>query len=162
MPATITRAADVRAVRAALRAFDATLPQCIADEIAQEAITRTLTRSPRSPVAYARRVARNLALDWLRVQRPVADDTPDLVSDDDLERRCDAAVAIAALRDAPPQHRLLLGRLLYDGLTFDDLVASEVGGSRGRVGDAAWGIGRSRLYKRRQRAVGWLRERLAA
>jgi DNA-directed RNA polymerase specialized sigma24 family protein len=144
-----------------LSGFSRRIPWCVLEELAQEATLRTLQVPADNPAAFARRTARNLAIDWLRRQREEALDEqhaggdPWQVSDARLDVE-------AALSRAPARHRTLLARLYLREESLADLVAEEVGGSREQVGEDVWGRGRDALYKRRRRSLDFFAERLAS
>jgi hypothetical protein len=125
------------------------LPREIREELAQEAILRTLQApNVQSPIRFAVRVARRLAIDTLRHSRSVrqwADRqvTPD--TGETEEQMCEqvdhSRIDLQRLlAEAPPHHREALSQL-------DDRVVD-----LGRDP-----VERDRLYKRRRRALAWAR-----
>jgi DNA-directed RNA polymerase specialized sigma24 family protein len=149
--------------RRAVQRFHSQIPVEVREELAMEAVTRTLeARQMRSPPGFARRVARNLAIDWLRarrevlVERELADPRePSVIAQLDAER------AVSLLARAPRSYRTTLQALFLAEIEVDDLVASECG-EREELTEAAWGQARDRVYKRRARGLRWLRTHLEA
>ena len=164
-PTPLASMADLRRVAAVLRPYRGRLPRCILQEVAQEAIARTITRPDvRSPLSYARRTAVNLAIDCLRKQRltrPLAhhEDMPDPFTDawSGDRRRVGAVIA-----RAPASYGRLLQRHYLEDEPLEAIIAEEVGGTREEVGERRWGLARDAVYKRRMRALCYCRGQLLA
>jgi DNA-directed RNA polymerase specialized sigma24 family protein len=152
-----------RAAKHTLRSFHQ-IPEAVREEIVQEAALRTwIAREVRVPTAFAACVARRLAVDWLRGQRRtggVALEEVDPAEVQPWQRRTEARLELervgAALATAPALHRETLVALVVEERTVEDVLES-----RG-VSRESWGQERDALYKRRTRAVIWLRSALAA
>ncbi len=149
----------------ALGRFRRQIPGAVLDELCQDAALRVFTaRSVRCPTAFAHRVAVRLAIDWLRAAKRAAawservDDGEDGWSR--AEVSLDTSRVLGALREAPPGYRELILRHFVDDLDLGDLARAELA-RRGESGDAAFARARDSLYKRRNRVLAWLRERLA-
>ena len=148
----------------ALSWFRRRIPSMVLDELCQEAAIRTLQAvGVEDPAAFVHQVARRLAVDWLRRRREHSwDDQVERIGDarwaDGVEHRLDAKRVLSVLESAPPAYRALIEALYFRHLDLEDLVRDELASrdeqERPRVRDA--------LYKRRTRALGWLRSRLRA
>jgi DNA-directed RNA polymerase specialized sigma24 family protein len=139
----------------------ASVPACVRQELEQEARLRTLAATGiERPEAFARRVARNLAIDWLRRRRTVPLEEERMEGARCVEERLDVLRLRAVLRSAPEGHRQVLVRLYLQEEAIEVLVAELAGGSREAVGERAWAKARDAVYKRRLRALGWVRERM--
>lgn len=142
------------------------VPVCVRQELEQEARLRTLcAQGVECPEAFARRVARNLAIDWLRRSRMVGLDdalqaTHPALRAAPREHGFDLERLREVLRKAPQRHREVLARLYLQEDPVDALVAESLGASRDDVGEAAWGRARDAVYKRRTRALRWVRDRM--
>jgi len=136
------------------------IPAPVRDELAQEAIARALgVERIDAPVALTRRIARNLAVDWLRHRREESWPEVDVGSDRWQARtdaRLDAARILQVLDTAPPAYREVVRRFFLLEDDVDTLVAEErqPGEERHRVQD--------RIYKRRARGLAWARRHLLA
>jgi DNA-directed RNA polymerase specialized sigma24 family protein len=137
------------------------IPRPVRDELAQETLLRTLRLGDQPldrPRAFVRRVARNLAVDWLRRRRESA--LPDTETGHDRwQARTDArldAQRVLRLLDRSPTYREVLSRCFLEELEVDDLVDAEcaVDEPRHRV--------RDRIYKRRARGLAQARSLLVA
>jgi len=145
--------------RATLAGFHQ-IPHAVRDELAQEAITRAFgVERIDAPAALTRRIARNLAVDWLRRRRE--EGLPDEEMgcsrwSAQLEARLDAARVLRLLDAAPPSYRSVVRRTFLEEEDVDALIDEEIrpGEARHRVQD--------RIYKRRRRGLAWARERLLA
>jgi DNA-directed RNA polymerase specialized sigma24 family protein len=135
------------------------VPAVVQEELAQEAVLRTLIGpAVRHPAAFAGQVARRLAIDWLRRPREVElglTEHPDPGSlERELEARSVVSLLARELRSAPARHREVI-RAVASEVTVDEQLAHH------RVRGSELGRARDVLYKRRRRALGWLRARLA-
>ncbi len=146
-PPLLHRAAQAAARRSLLR-FSRRIPREVRDELCQEAVLRLLTaEGVRSPAAFAWQVARRLALDHLRAERPRAHlpDLPCSRGTREADLRHDVRRVLEAL---PAGHGRALVSMFLEGHDVDDLIPA--GASIDRA--------RSALYKRRARALGHARE----
>lgn len=124
------------------------LPRQDREEIAQEAVTRTIeAENVRRPRAFAMRVARNLAIDLCRQQRARLRAAGRLVEPDPVEPAevVDARHDVAALLEAAPETHAEMLEVLLDE-RFDETHSTPVE--------------RDRQYKRRSRALTWARQTL--
>ncbi|MEZ4240753.1 MAG: hypothetical protein R3F59_32285 [Myxococcota bacterium] len=125
------------------------VPPPVREELVQEAVLRLLlTGGADRPDRFAVHVVRRLAIDWLRRVRPVpldgevAERTPWA---DRVEARLALGRVQSALAGAPAHHREALL------LCADEVAVAEL---------ARTPLLRDRWYKRRRRAIRWLREAL--
>lgn len=136
------------------------IPPPIRDELAQEAALRTWQcAGVTDPAALASRIARNLAVDWLRRQRFVVPLEHDVAGRDPWARadaRLDVARALEALDRAPPTYRHVVSALYVEDRDVGELVDEETSADTLTARHRA----RDRIYKRRRRGLAWLRERL--
>ena len=143
--------------RAATRALAhfRTVPREVREDLAQEAALRTWqTPAVRHPERFATLVARRLAIDWLRRRLDVPTgyvaDVPEVAPwQCQIEARLVLRVVGAAIARAPRLHRETLLLLYVEEQAIEDVVAGEEG--------VAWARQRDLMYKRRRRAVSWLR-----
>lgn len=147
----------------ALAAFRRRIPSAVLDELCQEAAVRTFqAEGVEDSGAFVYRVARRLGLDWLRRRRELAWDmqverTGDARWQDAVECRLDIGRVQQALGEAPEAYRSLIEALYFRYLDLEDLIREELG-TRG--GERDYVRARDVVYKRRNRAIGWLRRRL--
>jgi DNA-directed RNA polymerase specialized sigma24 family protein len=140
------------------------IPATVREEYAQEATLRTLVaREVVDPSRYAARVAKRLAIDWLRRQdEALRPDVSDVQEVSDWQRRVEARMDLArvgaAIETAPRTHRETLVLLYVEEATLAEAVERRVAAEPGA--DPA--RERDRLYKRRTRALSWVRRLLAA
>jgi DNA-directed RNA polymerase specialized sigma24 family protein len=136
------------------------IPATVREELAMEAVARTLEAvEARKPVSFACRVARNLAVDWLRRRREVSLEVEVAGPPPSTLRRLDAERAVQLLERAPEAYQRTLAHLyLWEG-EVDELIRCEVG-EREEIGDTRWRRARDLVYKRRARGLRWLRARL--
>lgn len=149
-------------VARSLRGFRHQIPSQVLEELAQEALLRTLDAPGVNDTrAFARRTGRHLAIDWLRKRReiglPELPDPADRSWADRIDARIDTERALALLALAPRSYRTTVERLYVAGEEVDDLVRAEPGATDG---PEAWNRLRDVVYKRRQRGLGWVRRRL--
>jgi DNA-directed RNA polymerase specialized sigma24 family protein len=151
-----------------LSRFRHQIPACVQEELGQESVARVLAASSvLVPPAFVRRVARNLAIDWLRQRRQQeghedAELCPDRSWQQQVERHLEVERVRVALAEAPAPYRRLLEALVFDELDVEDLVAAELLERGQEPGDPQrWGLARDTVYKRRARALSWLRRRLS-
>lgn len=136
------------------------IPAPVRDELAQEAIVRAFgVEKIEAPVAMTRRIARNLAVDWLRRRREERLPETEVGSDrwqSQTDARLDAARVLRVLDGAPSAYREVVRRCFVDEDDVDTLIDEErqPGEARHRVQD--------RIYKRRARGLAWARRRLLA
>ncbi len=137
----------------------ARVPRVVREELAQEATLRTLAaRDVREPGPFAGRVASRLAIDWLRrsLEVPLGDDPVDARGE---EARTDVLLDLsrvaAVVARAPRRHRETLQLLFLEDLTIDELLA------RRPLPPADRARERDRLYKRRRRALAWIRDEVS-
>ena len=137
------------------------VPVCVRQELEQEARLRTLSaEGVDCPTAYARRVARNLAIDYLRRRRTVPFEEGQLACPSSWrEEALDLRRLAVLLPLAPASHREVLTRLFLREESVSAMVAEVAGGPRKAVDEATWSRARDAVYKRRRRALTWLRER---
>jgi DNA-directed RNA polymerase specialized sigma24 family protein len=148
-----------RAATSALRGFRS-VPHAVREELAQEAALRTWsTPGVRDVRGFAAQVARRLAVDWIRRAGARGAAWTDLSPVPELspwqqriEARMDLDRVWALLARAPGLHRDTLLRFAVEGSTVDELLAAEPGATAPREQR------RDLLYKRRRRAVAWIRE----
>ena len=137
------------------------IPEEVRQEHVQEAWCRVLSRpGVRQPERYRVRVEHHLAVDYVRRRRrwlPL-DDAPLPQVDAAAEVALDLIRVHRALEEAPPGYRELVVRHYLLGEALESL-ASDAVGERERSA-SAWWRARDRLYKRRSRAIQWLRRRL--
>ncbi len=147
------------ALRRSVRGFRQ-IPIPVREELAQEAIARALgVADVEAPLALTRRIARNLAVDWLRRRREEHLHEQEAGSDGwqaQMHARLDAQRAVAVLERAPPSYREVVHRCFLEDVDVDTLIDEECrpGEARGRVQD--------RIYKRRTRGLAWTRRALEA
>ncbi|MEQ1502521.1 MAG: hypothetical protein ABMB14_09825 [Myxococcota bacterium] len=150
---------------ATLSSFRFQIPSAVLEELQQEAVFRVLhAEAVRTAPGLVRRIARNLAIDFLRRRREVP---LDLDGPEDrpwfrpLDQILDARRVFDAVAAAPAPYREVLHALLVDELDLDDLVELEVT-RRGLAPDdhAGRATARDALYKRRARAMAWVRRAL--
>jgi len=152
--------AALAAARHLLRGFH-NIPEPVRDELAQEAVARALgVDEVAAPLAFTRRIARNLAISWLRKGREELWTEPPDPGSSRWERRTDARLdarrALQVLESAPPAYRDIVRRCFLEDDDVDALVDEErqPGEARHRVQD--------RIYKRRTRGLAWTRRHLEA
>lgn len=154
----------LRICATALYGFRRQIPRPVLDELCQEATTRTLhAATVENPRPFAYTVARRLALDWLRRRCEVAwdprvEDRGDGAWQRQIELRIDADRATSALAEAPAAYRELVEALYFRQVDIEDVVRDELV-SRGEGTDAYARV-RDVVYKRRSRALAWLRQRM--
>jgi DNA-directed RNA polymerase specialized sigma24 family protein len=151
-----------RSARAALRPYRGRLPHAVCEEIEQEAVLRcALSIGVSFPCAFVRRVAAHLAIDELRRARPTAPLEPSLVTDpwEQVDAGIELAQIRAALRFAPHAVRTLIEAHALGERTLTDLVDAELS-TRGDHSERARARARDTVYKRRARAVAWMRTAL--
>lgn len=140
-----------------LRRFRA-IPEPVRDELAQEALVRVwAAEGVVSPRALGRRVARNLAIDWLRRRRETVEVGREPGCDGwqrKVEARIDAERAMAALEHAPRAYGEVVGRCFLEEVDMDTLVEAS------RMPGEARHLVRDRIYKRRSRGLAWARHAL--
>lgn len=153
--------AALHAAADTLARFRGRIPRPVLDEIAQEAALRSWSAAAvRDPRAFASRIARNLAIDWIRRAREVSlgdwDGGASAVWDPRLDARLDAQRIRTLLAIAPSAYRATLRALYLDEDTVEQLVERTSPGAdpRGRA------RARDLVYKRRGRALAWMRARL--
>lgn len=143
------------AAAAAVRTFRS-IPPAVQEELTQEATLRTLLRpGVLHPAAFARQVARRLAIDWHRRAGEVPLPSGELAADDCLLRRLEARALLRSVADhtaaAPRGHREAVALLVADECEPGD--AADPGTDP---------LARDRWYKQRRRARSWLRDALAS
>lgn len=137
------------------------IPAAVREELAQEATLRTLAQpGVAHPRAFARQVARRLAIDWHRrgaelVALPAEPPAPGCPIARLEARSALRALARCAL-DAPRRHHEVLSAFGFDQSSMDEVVRDA---SSGPPGDDPHRR-RDRWYKRRRRALSWFRARL--
>lgn len=140
-----------RVTRALARTFSG-VPEPVREELVQDAWVALLAqrRALENPGAWLVRVASRRAIDWWRRQgrpgragAPLDDGLHDSLPD--LLERLDGERLIQLLDRAPPSFRLVLERLYLDELALGELAAE-------------LGVSADSVYKRRDRALAWLRE----
>lgn len=154
------------ALRAATRALGRfwNVPAAVREEYAQEATLRTLVaQNVAEPPRYAARVATRLAIDWLRRrgergQAEVRDVQEASPWQDRVEARLELERVGRVLANAPATHRETLVLLCVEGTTMGEAVERRIAANPGA--DPAHE--RDLLYKRRRRALSWIRAALAA
>ena len=147
------------AARATLAGFHQ-LPRAVRDELAQESVLRVLgVEHVDAPVALTRRIARNLAIDWLRRRRE--ERLPEVALGSDrwqarTDARLDAQRVLRVLDAAPSAYRDVVRRCFLEEEDVETLIDEELlpGEVRHRVQD--------RIYKRRSRGLAWARRHLKA
>jgi hypothetical protein len=151
---------ELRFVNDVLSDFQRQIPRCVREDLAQEAVVRTWAHPDvRCPSSFSRRVARNLAFDWLR-QAQHDELREDCTQVSPVEPRHDALRLARCLGRAPARVRELVRRHYLDDEPWERLIDDEAGGPRDRVGERRWGQARDALYKRRRRGLSWLRQAL--
>lgn len=134
------------------------IPYQVREELAQEAAVRCLgAPGVRSPRAWMRRVAHNLAVSWLRARReePWPDEERGSARwEREVEARLDASYAVTALQGAPMAYRDFVVRHYLEQVGLDELIAQEQA-----LGEPSHRV-RARMYKRRARSLAWARLRL--
>jgi DNA-directed RNA polymerase specialized sigma24 family protein len=157
----------LEAAAAVLSRFRHQIPPCVQEELGQESVARVLTASEvLEPPAFVRRVARNLAIDWLRQQRQQGGGDIELVQDSAWQQRVEGRLELervrAALDEAPGPYRALIEALVFEELELEQIITRELL-ERGQdpSDPGRWGLARDAVYKRRARALAWLRRRLA-
>jgi DNA-directed RNA polymerase specialized sigma24 family protein len=148
-----------------LSRFRHRIPECVRQELGQESVTRALAASAvRVPPAFVRRVARNLAIDWLRGQLGESEDSELLPGSDwqrQVEEHLDLERVRSALSSAPAPYRTLLEALVFEARDLEELISAEMLERGHDPGDpVSWGLARDAVYKRRTRALAWLRRYL--
>jgi DNA-directed RNA polymerase specialized sigma24 family protein len=147
----------LRAATKTLRRFRG-IPWPVRQELAQEAALRTwLSAGVRNPATFAGCVATRLAIDWLRrrarAREVGAGELPVLPESVSWSGRVEAALDLervyARIADAPGVHRETLVAYV-EGLTIEEMLATRPAGARGLARDV--------LYKRRRRALEWIRD----
>jgi DNA-directed RNA polymerase specialized sigma24 family protein len=141
------------AATAVLRTFRS-IPLAVREELAQEATLRTLVQPDVvHPPAFARQVARRLAIDWQRRTGEVPLPDHDLAIEDGLLRQLEARALLRCLAaytaTAPRGHREAVARLVADEC------------DRGATPAPVDPLERDRWYKQRRRTRTQLREQLA-
>ena len=157
------------AAAAALSAFRH-IPGSVRAELGQEAVTRYLDSSHvRDPRPFVRRVARNLAIDWVRKSRyeqPCAEPWSSFSDGARWQHQIDAHLDVSraahVLQGAPRNYQELADALFFQGLELEELVDHELS-ARGvsRADTKAMTLVRDALYKRRSRTVSWIARQLA-
>jgi DNA-directed RNA polymerase specialized sigma24 family protein len=147
-----------RSAARALRSFR-TMPESVREELTQEAALRTWLRpGVRDPARFAAKVARRLGIDWVRrsPERPLSE-VCEVPEPADWQHRVEAWLDLEHVRVAiergPRLHRETLGLLFLRELTIDEAVDERLRAAPG--GDRA--LERDLLYKRRTRALTWIR-----
>jgi len=160
MPSSPPWAVSFAATRDSLRGFRQ-IPPSVRDELAQEALTRVwcMEAEVQAPMALLRRVAHNLAIDWLRRRREEALPERERGSGRWLRQthaRLDVQRVARLMEQAPVAYRDIVQRCFLDEEDVASLIAEEQrpGEARHRVQD--------RIYKRRARGLAWVRLRLEA
>lgn len=138
------------------------MPAEVREELAQEATFRTWqAHLVREPPRYATRVAQRLAIDWLRrrFEEPdptVADDAEATPWERRVEARSALRVVESVIAGAPDLHRETLRLLYVEERTLEELLEERL--RAGSAGDRS--RERDLLYKRRTRALSWIRAKL--
>jgi DNA-directed RNA polymerase specialized sigma24 family protein len=149
----------------ALARFRHQIPEAVRDEICQEATLRAWGAAGVDDArAFAHRIAVRLAIDWLRrrdrgVGPLLAEDCADPAWTR-TDARVDATRVLRLLDTAPPRYRELVEEHFVQDQDLEELARAEVL-ARGEAGERAFVRARDALYKRRNRVLAWLRERLS-
>ena len=150
-----------------LSRFKHQIPESVRDELCQESVLRMLTRSEvLDPLAFVRRVARHLAIDWLRRRYEVEmydgiERMPGISWHEQVEEQIDLGRLRLALDAAPAPYREIVQALLFEGVELEELVQKELLDRGQEPSEQAWALARDAVYKRRSRALGWLRRKLS-
>lgn len=139
------------------------IPESVREDLVQDALIRALEADEIAhPRAYLCRIVTNLAVDWLRRRREIPrphpySTTPCHAWQAEVEERLVRHSILRLLLEAPPSYR----SFLEQALRGEELEAMVARGCGDEADDKARARARDALYKRRRRALAWLRDRIA-
>lgn len=157
----------LQAAALSLSRFKHQIPESVRDELRQESVLRMLTRGEvLDPLAFVRRVARHLAIDWLRRRYEVEmhDGIERMTAvcwHEQAEEQIDLGRLRQILASAPAPYREIVQALLFDGVELEELVHKELLDRGQPRTEETWALARDAVYKRRSRALSWLRRALS-
>src|SRR5262245_17164806 len=129
-----------------LSRFRRQIPDCVQEELGQESVVRVLmARSVSVPLAFVRRVARNLAVDWLRQHRQQESHRgtelrPDRSWQQQVEQQLEVERVRAALSAAPETYRVLLEATFFEEQDLENFISAELLGRGGADDPESWNL----------------------